>query len=79
MHPENCTESHLNSSFTPAAASYRPASSASFLRFFSIYLNHSSKPTDFLLAPSTFPLPFFVNAADKRFSVLSHACGTRWE
>eukprot|EP00965_Chrysotila_dentata_P169846 5606673-Pleurochrysis_carterae.AAC.1 len=79
MHPENGAESHLNSSFSSAAASYRPASSAPFLRFFSRYLNHFSKPTDFLLAPCTFPLPFLVNAADRRFSVLSQACGTGWE
>eukprot|EP00965_Chrysotila_dentata_P027286 906388-Pleurochrysis_carterae.AAC.1 len=53
MHPENGTESHLNSSFSSAAASSRPASTASYLRFFSRCL--TSRPTDFLLAPSTLP------------------------
>eukprot|EP00965_Chrysotila_dentata_P235875 6201002-Pleurochrysis_carterae.AAC.2 len=78
MHPDNETESHLNSSFSSAAVSSRLASySASFLRFFIRYLNHSNKSTDILLAPFTFPLPFRVKAACKRFSVLSQACGTR--
>eukprot|EP00965_Chrysotila_dentata_P089090 2941675-Pleurochrysis_carterae.AAC.2 len=57
MHPENGTESHLNSNFSSAAASSMPPSSASFLRLFSRYLNHSSRPTDFCfhLPPSLSP------------------------
>eukprot|EP00965_Chrysotila_dentata_P004731 154730-Pleurochrysis_carterae.AAC.1 len=44
---ENGTESHLYSSFSSAAASFRPASSALFLRFSNCrYLNLFSRPTD---------------------------------
>eukprot|EP00965_Chrysotila_dentata_P164699 5437753-Pleurochrysis_carterae.AAC.1 len=79
MNPENGsrTESHLNSSFLSAAAISRPADSGSVLRFFKQYLNHLKRPTDFLPAPSPFPLPFRANAADGRLSVFSQAGATR--